>query len=230
MGVDGGELGELGDHVFGGVDQDAGVGLAEHRGVVERIAGGDDVVVEALEGFDGVALLVGEAELVTGDAVVFDDQAVAEERRPVELADERDGELLEGVGEDDELDAAAEGVEEIDGAGERGKGADDLLDFGEGDAVAIEDIDTVAHQLVVIGFVTRGAAELGDAGAFGDGDPDFGREDALHVEGDDALFHWTKSERDAGGAWQVRPRPTRGNGAVDGAAVQDFSGTGSLNS
>ena len=140
-----------------------------------------------------MALLVGHAELVAGDAVVLHDQAVTEQRGAAKLAHERIGELFEGVGENHHLDAAAEFVEELGGAGERRETADDVLDFREGDAVAVEDVDAVEHQLVVIGLVPRGAAQFGQAGAFGDGDPDFRREDAFHVEGDDALLHkWTQ--------------------------------------
>ena len=39
-----------------------------------------------------------------------------------------------------------------------------------------------AHQLVVVGLVARGAAQLGDAGALGDVDPDLGDEHAFEVE------------------------------------------------
>ena len=59
---------------------------------------------------------------------------------------------------------------------------DDLLDFGEGDPVTIENVDAVKHQLVVVRLVTRGATQFGDAGALGDGDPDFRRQYALHVQ------------------------------------------------
>jgi len=51
-----------------------------------------------LEGGHGLLLLLGDADLVAGDAVVFDDEAVAKEAGPGELAQERRGELLEGVG------------------------------------------------------------------------------------------------------------------------------------
>ena len=58
-----------------------------------------------------------------------------------------------------------------------------------GDAVFLHHADAEPHQLVVVGLVPGRAAQGLDAGALGDGDPDFGREDALHVEGDDALLH-----------------------------------------
>jgi len=67
------------------------------------------------------------------------------------------------------------------------------LDFRESDPVTIEDGDAVEHQFVVVRFVARRAAQCGDAGALGDGDPDFRREDAFHVEGDDTLLHkWSE--------------------------------------
>ena len=138
-----------------------------------------------------MAFLVGHSEFVAGYAVVFDDEAVAEDRRPVELADERLGELLEGVGEDDDLDSEffAEVVDEFFCAFEGRQGADDGLDFAEGDVVPVEDFEAVMHEFVVVGFVAGGAAEFGDARALGDCDPDFRREDAFHVEGDDCLVH-----------------------------------------
>jgi hypothetical protein len=44
-----------------------------------------------------------------------------------------------------------------------------------------------AHQHVVVGLVARRPAQLVDARALGDGDPDLGDEHALEVEGDDRL-------------------------------------------
>ena len=57
------------------------------------------------------------------------------------------------------------------------------------DAAMVEDGDAVEHQFVVVRFVARRAEQFGDAGALGEGDPDFRREDAFHVEGDDTLLH-----------------------------------------
>ncbi len=187
--VDRGELRKLADDVFRRVKKKTVIRLAEHRGVVERVAGGDDVVVERLEGGDGMSFLVGHAELIAGDAIVRDDEAVAEERGPAHLLDERLGELLERVREDDDLGPAAQLVEKVEGARQERQTGDHGLDLRKRDAVSIHDPDTVKHELVVVGFVARGATQLGNTGALGDGDPDFRREDALHVQGDDTLLH-----------------------------------------
>jgi hypothetical protein len=48
--------------------------------------------------------------------------------------------------------------------------------------VPVEDREPRLHQLVVVGLVARGAAQLRDAGALGDVDPDFGHEYALEIE------------------------------------------------
>ena len=55
--------------------------------------------------------------------------------------------------------------------------------------MSVENLEAAAHQFVVVRLVARGVAQVGEAGPFGDGDPDFGRQDAFHVERDDALLH-----------------------------------------
>ena len=42
------------------------------------------------------------------------------------------------------------------------------------EAVPVEQLEPAAHQDVVVGLVAGRAAQLGDAGALGDGDPDLG--------------------------------------------------------
>ena len=76
--LDGFELRKFLLHLFRRVDEEADVRLAEHRGVVVGIAGGDDVIVQRLQRGDGFLFLVRLAQLVTGDAVVLDDEPVAE--------------------------------------------------------------------------------------------------------------------------------------------------------
>jgi hypothetical protein len=108
------ELRELADDVLRRMEQDAGMRFAEHRRVVVRIAGGDDGEVHLAEALDGLALLLGHAQVVIDDdAVGIDFQAVAEQRRPGQLAHQRVGEFVEGVGEDDHLVVLAQLVEEI---------------------------------------------------------------------------------------------------------------------
>ena len=70
VGVERGELRELGDHVVRRVEQEPAVGLEQHRRVVVAVAGGDDAVAERVERLDRAALLVGLAEAVVDDAVV----------------------------------------------------------------------------------------------------------------------------------------------------------------
>ena len=165
------------------------VGLPEHRGVVVRIPGRDHPVIERLERGDGAAFLVGQAQAVAGDAVVLHHEAVAPDRGPAHLAQERLGELLEGVREDDDLGLRAEGREKLGRARQQREPGDDLLDPRQGDPVPVQDGDAFAHQLVVVRLLAGGAPEGGNAGGLGDCDPDLGREDALHIEGDDALLH-----------------------------------------
>lgn len=189
VGRDCGELRELPDHVFGCVEEKPVISLAQHRGIVERISGGHDFEIERLEGRDGVAFLVGHAELVAGDAIICYDEPVTEKGRPSHLAHERLGELLESIGEDNHRGFFPEGGKKLGGAGEEGQPGDDLLDLAKRDAVLRQQIDAVEHEFVIIRLLPRRAAEFRDAGAGGDRDPDFWRQDAFHVEGDNALIH-----------------------------------------
>ena len=47
---------------------------------------------------------------------------------------------------------------------------------------ALEDIEPVMHQHIVIRLIPRGAAEVVDPGTFGQFDPYFRRDHAFHVE------------------------------------------------
>ena len=185
----GGELRELLFDVFRGMNEKARVGLSEHAGVVIGITGGNDVVVQSFEGGDGFAFLVRDAELIAGNLVVFHDEAMAKERGPIELADQRLGKLLESVGQNHDLGEGAKFIEELAGAFEEWKGSDHRLNIRELDAVAIKDINAVAHQLVIVRLIAGGAAELGNFGLVGDSNPDFGRQNAFHVQSNNRLFH-----------------------------------------
>ena len=110
---------------------------------------------------------------------------MAEQRRHAELRHQRHGEFVEGVGEDDDLVVAAQGVEEILGAGHRAHVGNHLLDVGQAELVLLQQVQPVLHQLVVIRLVARGAAQFGNAGALGEFDPDFGDEHAFEVETDE---------------------------------------------
>src|SRR5690606_31086774 len=59
-----GKLREFGHHVGRGAEEDAGVGLLQHAGVVVGVAGRNAAKVEPVEGLDGAALGVGLAQAV----------------------------------------------------------------------------------------------------------------------------------------------------------------------
>ena len=84
----------------------------EHGGVVVRIACGNHSVVQRPERFYRQALLIGLAELVVGDrSGRIHNQTVTHNCWPIELPHQRLGELLEGVGKDDDLCANSQFVE-----------------------------------------------------------------------------------------------------------------------
>ncbi len=102
-----------------------------------------------------------------------------------ELAEQRLRELHEGVRQDDDLGPAAEPGEEVERAVQRLHGADHGLDVGQAEVMLVENREAAAHELVVVGLVTRRAPQRRDAGALGDVDPDLRDEDALEVEAGD---------------------------------------------
>ena len=57
------------------------------------------------------------------------------------------------------------------------------------EAVLIEDFEAAEHQFVVVRLVAGGAAEFGDVGFLGDGNPDFRHENAFQIQNDNGLFH-----------------------------------------
>ena len=189
VGLDGRELGELLLHTFGRAEQDACVGLAEHGGVVEGVASGDDVVIHPFERGHGFALLLPDAQLVVDDVVVLDDQPVTQEGRPIELAEQGSGELLERVGQDDDLHERTQFVQELLRAGQGPQRADDTLNVRQLQSVLVQDGQAPAHELVVIRLIARGAAQFRDARLLGHGNPDLRRQHAFHVQGDDRLLH-----------------------------------------
>jgi hypothetical protein len=53
----------------------------------------------------------------------------------------------------------------------------------------VQNGEATAHEFVVIRLIARRAAQLRDIGFRGDRNPDFRRQHAFHVQGDDRLFH-----------------------------------------
>ena len=51
-------------------EQNARIGFAQHAGVIVRITGSDNFIVQAVKGFYGFTLLVGLAQAVIGNALI----------------------------------------------------------------------------------------------------------------------------------------------------------------
>ena len=66
--------------------------------------------------------------MVIHDAIVLADQPVTQKRRPAELAEQGSGELLERVGQNDDLNERAQFIQEFLAAGQWTQRADDPLD------------------------------------------------------------------------------------------------------
>ena len=171
------------------MEEETGIGLAQHGGVVEGISGGDDAVVQRLEGGHGLLLLIGLAQLVVHDAAVRGHiQLVAEDGGPRQLAHQRLGKFSKSVAQNDDLRDGAQLIEKGLRPLQRSQRADDLLDVRQLEAVCVQDFEAALHEHIVVGLLPRGAAQFGDASFFGKGDPDFRDENAFKIEGDDGLL------------------------------------------
>ncbi len=169
-------------------EEKAGVGFAQHCGVVVGVACRHGEKIERLEGGDGMFLLVLHPHMVGQDpARGIDLQLIAEEGGKSELAHERQGELIEGIGQNNHLAAFTEPGHELGGAFQRPHLVDDRLNVGDGEPVLIQDGEAALHQRVVVRHFPGRDLEFLDAGFQRDVDPDFRDQHAFEVE---AGNHW----------------------------------------
>ena len=187
--IDRGKLRELRFYVRRCVKQESRIRCAQHGRVIERIARCNDAVIELLERKDSSALLIRNAQPVIHNAVIPDQQCMAEQGGHTQLTHEGRSELFEGVRQDQQLGCRAQGIQKIPCARQRFQGANHGLYRRQAQPVLVKYLETTAHQLVVIGFVARCPAQGFDAGFLGNGNPDFRCQHTFHVEGDDRLFH-----------------------------------------
>jgi aminoglycoside phosphotransferase family enzyme len=123
---------------------------------------------------------------------VVDLQLVAQQGREAQLAHQRLGELVEGVGEDHHLEALAQPVDEFHRPLQRLQGGDHLLDVAQLQAMFVEDAQTLLHQHVVVRNVPGGRLQGVDTGFFRERDPDFRNQHAFQVK--TGNFHRTLLE------------------------------------
>jgi len=174
---------ELGDHVRWRAKEEPGIGGVEHRRVVVRVAGRDHAEVQSVQCLHRLSLLIGLAEVVVHDSAgCIGFEAVAEDRRPAELAHEGLGKLVEGVRQDDQLEVRPDPIEELGRTVERLHPADDLLNVGQSQVVLAQDGQPLLHEFVVVRDVPGRESQFVDASAFGEVDPDLGNDDPFEVE------------------------------------------------
>ena len=188
VGLGGFELRELGHDGIRRAEEAALVGLLEHARIVEGVSRSEHLEVQVLQVFHDLRFLVGEAQVVTLNHVVFDFQVVAEDSRETEILHDGVGEFLERVRKNNHLGFVAEFVHKVAGTVEKSEVCDHVLDVRKLDAFAFENLDAALHEHVVVGNVAGGEAQVLDAGLFGDGNPDFRGEDTFKVQGNDTLL------------------------------------------
>ena len=95
--------------------------------------------------------------------VLRDFERIAENGRIAELLHEGRRELREGVAQNDDLREAAELIEKLFCARHRVYGRNGVLNLLKSQAVLLQNIDAVAHQLIVIRLISGGTLELRNA-------------------------------------------------------------------
>ena len=85
--------------------------------------------------------------------------------------------------------------------GKRFEPGDHVGDQRHRQVVLGEQLESTAHQCVVVGLVTGGATQLGYARALGDCDPDLRNQHTLEVERHDRLTVWHRRT-----VWTIRRR------------------------
>ena len=192
------------------VHQHAPIGGVQHRKIVERVADGENVKTEALHGLHRGALLVGESELVGDNLIAFNHETVTEKRGVAELGGDDAGKFFERVREDQHRPAGAHLIEHLAGARQRVERGNRVAQSGEPDAVFGEQLETTAHQLIIIRHITSRAREGGQGEPGSDGGPYLRKQDALKIEHDASLRmrrrfkHHTTQERP--GCWKTTRR------------------------
>ena len=169
--------------LLGAAEEDAGLARLDHSEVVVAVPGGDGLEADALQGLHRGQLALLHADAVVVDHPVFPDlQLVAEDRRPAELLHQGRSELREGIGEDERLGLAAQGVQELLRAGHGIDRGDRGLDVLQAQAMLPQDAEAPLHQLVIVRLVPCGALQLRDAAGLGKSDPDLRNQDAFKIQ------------------------------------------------
>ena len=167
----------------GRAEKEARLACLDHSEIVEAVAARDGFVTDGLQSADGGVLRLFAAHLIACYLAVRRDlEGIAEDGGHAELLHKRHCELLKGIAENDDLGERAELVKKLARAGHNVNTLDDLLYLGQTETVLAQDVKAVFHQLIVIGLVAGGAAQLGNAACIGKGDPYLGDKYPLHVK------------------------------------------------
>ena len=167
----------------GALEEETRLAGLDHTQVVVAVSGGDGLIAHGLQGLHRGELGLLAAHLEAGDFPVGSHlQAVAEDGGPAQLFHQGLCKLLKGVAEDDHLGHGAQLIQKLLGPGQGVDLGDGGLDLLQTQSVLLQDAQTPAHELVVVGLIPGGALELRDAALFRKGDPDFGDQNALHIQ------------------------------------------------
>ena len=113
---------------------------------------------------------------------------MTEQSRHAELAHEGAPELFKSVRQNDDLSLFPEGIEEIQGPRKGLQGRNDSFDGTHGQSVLVQDRQTLTHQEVIIWLIPGGTSEFRYSRRLSHGNPNFGDQNPLKIEGNDGLM------------------------------------------
>ena len=177
------EVAVFGFDRIGALEKETDLRCADHSQIVVTVTSCNRFETYRLQAIYSCELRLFTTHVVADDFAIFGDfERVAKKGRPAELLYEGSSKLLEGVRKDDDLRFGAQFVQELTGPWQWVDSRDDFLDLRQPESVLVQNSDSELHKLIVIRFIPCCPPEFRYAARFGKRYPDFGNEDAFHVQ------------------------------------------------
>jgi len=173
----------LGLQRIGWTEENGFIRGLQHTYIVIGIACGKNFESETSESFHRVPLLVFLPETVVDDPpFLIDGETVAKERGITQLRHQRTGKLGKRVGKNDDPRLRAEPGHELARPLQRPHPSDHFVDGFDPDLMLAKKIKPIAHQYVVVWFVSRCPPQGLDPRMIGQPNPYFGDEHSFEIE------------------------------------------------
>ena len=154
-----------------------------HAEVIKAVAGSNGVIANGLKrSYRGELCIFNTHFKIVNHTVFTHNKGVAEDGGPTELFHERRRKLREGVAENDRLRDAAQLVKKRFCPRQRVNFRNGILNLLQSESVLSEDIETPAHELIIIRLVPRRALQLRNSAGLRKRDPDFRNQNAFQIQ------------------------------------------------